>query len=285
MNDKTAHMLVPDRALGTAPADALSGALESELRYFEAAALSAHGSGWRFSALPGLGALAAGAVAFLDSAIPPKDLEDALLDLEDRFRVLGASYFRFYAEPQNAAVASLLTARGYAARTETIFARPIPGGGHMPRPDLMVARIEGDAAWRARLQLQRATMETSDGHASVPELWVEMERRKCENGGMESFLFRLQGEVVAAAGIVRCPPGTARLKNILVHRDYRRKGIGTTAIEVISLKGDAAGAKHLVTFAVSGSIGEKLYLKLGFSAIGALVEWLRPVSPSSLGPK
>ncbi|MGQ0740795.1 MAG: GNAT family N-acetyltransferase, partial [Alphaproteobacteria bacterium] len=244
-------------------ADALSGALASEHIYFEAAARTAFGPGWRFAAMPGLGALAAGAVDFLD-ADRPVYLENLITRLEAEFLAAGARYYRFYVDPQDSAAGKLLAAKGYARRTEIISVRPISGSRNVPRHELSVTRIESDEEWKDRLKLQQATDESSDGHTNAPELWVEMERRKCQSGRMEAFLLRRNGEVVAAAGIVSSPPATARLKNVLVHPDHRRKGIGTAAIEIVSAKGGAAAARQIVTFAVAGTIGERLYLKLDF---------------------
>lgn len=260
--------------------------MRSELIYFDAGARVASGPGWHFAAMPGLGPLTAAAVAFLDGgATQSAGLEKLISRLEAQFLAAGADNYRFYTQAHAAEARRLLTAKGYAARTEIISVRPIPHDGYGPHPGISAVPIIGDAEWNARLGLQYATDASTDGRANAPELWVEMERRKCQSGRMKAFLFRKKGEVVATAGLILCSPVTARLKNVLVHQDHRRQGIGSSVVELLSAKGQAAGAKQFVTFAISDSIGEELYPKLGFRPVGGQVEWVKPVSGKGRGQR
>jgi GNAT superfamily N-acetyltransferase len=89
----------------------------------------------------------------------------------------------------------------------------------------------------------------------------------------------LGGEVVGAVGAIR-GESILRLKNILIHPDHRRRGLGREMLNSLAALGRESGILEQAVFAVRGNAGERLYRACGMRPVGEVVEWSRPLGMS-----
>jgi GNAT superfamily N-acetyltransferase len=139
--------------------------------------------------------------------------------------------------------------------------------------------IEGDRAWEAKLALHRAARAGPDGHDTPPEAWVELERRKAEAGAFRPYLLvpgARRAPEHALGAVAYAPCGRLlRLKNLVVHPDHRRRGVGTAAVALGAQLAKSLGERTLGVFAIAGDIGERLYRRRGLQEIVRQTEWMR----------
>ncbi len=107
---------------------------------------------------------------------------------------------------------------------------------------------------------------------------MELERRKAADG-LENYLAKLGGEVVGAIGAIR-GESILRFKNILIHPDHRRRGLGRAMLSSLAALGRESGILEQAVFAVRGNAGEWLYRACGMRPVGEVVEWSRPLGMS-----
>jgi GNAT superfamily N-acetyltransferase len=108
---------------------------------------------------------------------------------------------------------------------------------------------------------------------------VELERRKAAHG-LESYLAMLGGEAVGAIGAIR-GESILRFKNILIHPDHRRRGLGRAMLNSLAALGRESGILEQAVFAVRGNAGERLYRACGMRVVGTVVEWSKPLGVSN----
>ena len=221
--------------------------------------------------MPGLTGLAAGAVVQRVNAEAAARMGNRwVAEVEGALEKVGAQLARIYLDTESPA-AALLRQAGYAMRPELVFAHSLDA----TTGDVELYRVEGDEAWDRKKQLHEEADRTPDGHPSSASDWIELERRKAADG-LESYLAMLNGEVVGAIGAVR-GDHILRFKNILIHPEHRRRGLGRAMLTSLAALGRESGILEQAVFAVRGNAGERLYRACGMRQVGTVVEWSKPL--------
>lgn len=264
-------------AAESAPAnDALNAALQSEFAYFRAGAVVRTGVDWFVTQMLGLEHIPSASYGFWDPACDnTAAARVAVTDIQTAFDQLGACQTRFYSKAISPLVAEFLGERGFLYREEVVFLQP----SHQPKQAgavLEMCAVTSEADWQDKLALHQTSHELSDGHQASPEEWVALERRKAETGDLTLYLFKLDGEIVATAGLMRPVKGTVRLKNLFVGGHHRGKRLGRAMLEALAERAHRTHSCRPVIYAVKGSVGERLYASSGFQAVGSVYEWIKP---------
>ena len=250
-------------------------AAATDALYFEMGAQVEQLPGAALAWMPGLTGLAAGAVVQrVDGATVARMGSGWVSEIEEALVRVGARLARIYLDDGNPAD-SLLRRAGYARRPELVFAHAFeraPG-------DVVLLRVERDEDWERKERLHGEADRTPDGHPSSASDWVELERRKAAHG-LESYLALLDGEVIGAIGAIR-GDRILRFKNILIHPDHRRRGLGRAMLGSLAALGRESGILEQAVFAVRGNAGERLYRACGMRTVGTVVEWSKPLGVSN----
>jgi GNAT superfamily N-acetyltransferase len=254
----------------------LSDAVDSDRLYFSLAATVEPLAGAELAWMPGLAHSSASVVV---QRIHPHAVSSggpAFLErIERRLRGMGTPVARLYLDPSPAAADAILVQAGYQARHELIFAGELRTG---PCDGLDIRPVTSDFDWRRKRAFHEETGERPDGHESIASDWVEMERRKCATGGMLAFSAEIEGRMVGVCNMLACRR-LVRLKNIAVHSDHRRQGIGSRMLALVAA---AVSPPRLPVciYAVAGEAGEFLYRAIGLAELGRVVEWSKPLAAS-----
>lgn len=243
----------------------------SDLRYFELGARVERIAGLRVAWMQGLEATLAGCVVLdADGLREARDIEAALDAVEARVTGLGGRV-RLYLRDGAPVVEAAMRVRGYASREETGFV--VREAFEAPCP-IALEPVEDDAGWELKLALHQRSADSPDGHEIAPERRVELERRKSRGGDMRVWLIRAGG---AVAGTFCTLENLAilRLKNLLVDRERRRRGIATSALSALFAMAER-GDRVLGLFAVTDSAEAGLYRRPEIVPVTHWVEWLGP---------
>ena len=89
--------------------------------------------------------------------------------------------------------------------------------------------VMSDLDWTTKRALHAASGTGPDGHDNAPGLWADLEQRKSEAGGLELNLVMRGGDVIGALGLM-AEKSILRLKNLVIHPDYRGSGFGAEAV-------------------------------------------------------
>ena len=225
--------------------------------------------------MPGLTALAAGAVVQrVDSESAARMGGAWVSEIEAALARVGAPLARIYLD-EGSPLDGLLRQAGYSMRPELVFAHALeatPG-------DVALHRVDSDEDWKRKERLHKDADRTPDGHPSSASDWVELERRKAAHG-LESYFASLDGEVIGAIGAIR-GEGILRFKNILIHPDRRRRGLGRAMLNSLAALGREHGILEQAVFAVRGNAGDLLYRACGMRPVGTVVEWSKALGVSN----
>ena len=250
-------------------------AAATDASYFEMAAEVEELPGAVLAWMPGLTSLAAGAVVQrVDGEAVTRVGERWVPEIERALGKVGAPLARVYLAAESPA-AGLLQQAGYVMRPELVFA-------HQMEPEvgaLDLCPVQSDEAWDRKKKLHEEADRTPDGHPSSASKWVELERRKAADG-LENYLAMRDGEVVGAIGAIR-GDNILRLKNILIHPDHRRRGLGRGMLDALAALGRESGILEQTVYAVRGNAGERLYRACGMRVIGSVVEWSKRLGESN----
>ena len=250
--------------------------LESDAAYFRAAAECEELLGFRISHMPGLESLAAACVVHKIANTDDGARAKWIPALENRISGLGYEHARFYQQYPDAEMEKQFRQSGYRPAEEiallNTFRKLPPAGSGAATAELRPVRSEQD--WSLKLALHREIPQGPDGHLSGAETWVRMERRKCAAGYMEPFLIVQGGEV---CGAVNFAPGSriGRLKNIVIHPRWQRKGMGVQAASLIARLAKDRGKKVAGCFAMSQGHAVKMYRKAGYFPVARQTEWYK----------
>jgi GNAT superfamily N-acetyltransferase len=94
---------------------------------------------------------------------------------------------------------------------------------------------------------------------------------KNQHGAM-SYLAYKGNDATTPVGLINCFPGYSSFKarpllnihDVVVHSDYRGKGIGTLLIEAVEMEAKTAGYCKLTLEVRTDNIAKQLYRRLGF---------------------
>lgn len=249
--------------------------------------------------MPELKALASSAV--VHRVAIPKEVSssfssmDWLNPFESILRQRKIPLSRIYVDDDETFSSSLqqqLLASGYVKRCEVALLGRHPKPEFQPMHDLRLEPVVTDADWKEKLFFHLDTSDGPDGYTNPANLWVEMERRKCQSmttksngygnqGGslMQAFLVRRNCDNVIVATIAAIVENDlVRFKNVVVSPCYRRQGIGLCTIHLIWKWAETKYPAHRVgLFAVEDGISERLYRRAGMYPIACQYEWTRPL--------
>lgn len=246
--------------------------IASDVRYFELGARIESISGARLAWMPGLTDVMAGCVVLGAEVWRDRSTADsALVAVERRVAGLGGARVRLYLEPSETALAEALVERGYTSREETGF---ILEGPLEVAALVSLHRIGTEAGWEIKRALHRESPDGVDGHPTAPERWVELERQKAGSGVFTPWLIQVEDRVAGTAGTIERGP-LLRLKNLLVHRDLRRRGAATAAVAAFGAMAQKSG-RTLGLFAVKDSPSASVYRGCRMTPVTRWVEWLGP---------
>lgn len=244
--------------------------IESDRLYFEAGARLETLEGATLSVLPGFETMHPGFVVTRVDAGRIADADRWVEALEARARVLGATP-RLYLDRPHAGLERALARGGFAAEDEIGFAflRPAPDPG-----DVRLVEVATEAHWDAKRALYAAAPPAPHGERTPAEAWVAFERLKTDAGYMTPYLIQAGGEVCGA--VAEAPVGRlSRIKNLVVHPGWRRKGLAMAGVAALARQAAERGFAAVGLFAVAGGAAERLYRKMGWTAITRQTEWTR----------
>jgi GNAT superfamily N-acetyltransferase len=254
------------------PADVLARAIETDRIYFEMGARILDLNGAALAWMPDISASPAAAVIHrVDPAKVAAAGAGWVENAERSLEQVGATLARIYLDGEDEALGALLRRAGYVAREELIFT----GRMLSPPTELVLTPVSSDADWSRKLRFHRDCEIAPDGHDNDPHDWVALERTKSANG-MDAFLAEIDGRPVGAIGAV-WSEGLLRLKNILVHPQYRRRAVGRAMLGKLADLGRERGISEQCVLAVKGEAGEHFYRRVGLHPIGAQVEWSKQI--------
>ncbi len=251
--------------------------LESDRRYFELGATVERIDRAQVAWMPGTAATPAGCVvqrvqeAAFDDPAPAAEWVDGVTR---RLRELGRGVARVYLDRPATVLEDALAAAGYGPRVEIgyLVEGVLPAG---PRSDVVLREVVDEDGWEAKRKLHAGSDVAADGHASVPEEWVDFERRKC-GGGMRAFLVEVDGQPCGAVATL-VQDGLLRAKNVFVHPERRREGIAAGTLRVLSRRAVDLGLGATGIFGVDGRPGAAVYVHLGMAPVVRQFEWSRPL--------
>jgi GNAT superfamily N-acetyltransferase len=250
-------------------------AAATDVAYFEMGAEIEDLPGAALAWMSGLTGLAAGAVVQrVNGEVAARMGSGWVSEIEEALASVGAPLARVYLD-EGGPAGALLGEAGYTMRPELVFAHamgPTPG-------EVELLRLDNDEAWDRKERLHKEADRTPDGHPSSASDWVELERRKAADG-LETYLAMIDGEVVGAIGAIR-GDRILRFKNILIHPDHRRRGLGRAMLNSLAALGRESGILEQTVFAVRGNAGERLYRACGMQTVGTVVEWSKPLGVSN----
>lgn len=258
--------------------------IASDVRYFELGSRVEPVAGVRLAWMPGLADLPAGCVVLgADDWAEGADHATAIDEIESRVGRIDGSRVRLYLERDVPELAGELRRRGYRPREE--IGLLLPWGGAPGAVRVLLQEIVDADGWDRKRALHAESPDSPDGHDTDAARWVELEERKVATGGLRPWLIRV-GDTVAGTACTMDESELMRLKNILVHRTLRRRGIATAAVAAFGELADRSG-RTLGLFGVPGTAGERVYRRCGMIPVVRWVEWLGPLRavPGSEGAR
>ena len=263
--------------------DFIRALLETDRHYFVLAAKRSSASGLELLYMEGHVNSPSGAVIWgVDGRCGEDGFRDMLLRAESELQHLGGRVMRVYLEdpvPQTRvnAFSRLL----YRPRTElALMARlPLPFGELDPTYRLRAVQNEQD--WRMKEALHAGEEGQPDGYRLSASAWVELERKKCATGQMSCYLVFWADEPVATVALMR-DGDVARLKNLYVGAQHRRRGVGLATILLLGQKANELGCRRFGCFAVEGGKALGVYERAGLRVVASVTEFSKELAPSRL---
>lgn len=248
--------------------------LASEREYFMAGAQNRSLCAGTLSQMPGLQHLPAGCVLHSVATPPqPGHVSGWLRVLERSFIRAGSRLCRFYLIGEGPALCRQLTAAGYTATEEIGYARELGGDLSGMTPHIGLRPLDTTRDWSQKVQLCVDAGHGPDGHDMHHGAYATLERSKCRSGYMRSYLYWLDGRAVGAVSLALLD-GFARLKNLLVHPEYRGQGIGRAMVIGTMAIAIRQGAERCGVFGATNT-ARHLYESCGLTRSMSQTEWAK----------
>ena len=255
--------------------------IDSDRQYFSAGAVSQRSAGAELVVLPGLAQHAAGAVAFIDDALPvlfrPRAWRDTMVAL---CRAEGASSVRIYTHASDSRLTAALDAAGFTACVEVAMA------GYAERiaaddcdTSVSIREVTNASGWETKRRLHERTPERPDGKDIDADSWVRLERNKVDARYMTAWLIERNGEPCGAFGL-SFRRDMVRFKNVFVLPEHRRRGVATSAVRLMGKLARARGYPALGCFVLPDADSAAVYERAGLARVGTQIEWTLPLAQS-----
>ncbi len=256
--------------------------------YFELGAKRSSDSGLDLIYMDGHQRSPGGAVVWgVDRQCDEDHFHTMLLDAEREFQALGGRVMRVYMEdPVPLPLGKTLSRLGYHSRVELALMAPLPlpSSADPPDPCYTLRAVTTDKQWRIKQSLHAGASEQPDGYDLSAADWVELERQKCETGGMQCYLVFSGDEPIAAVALIR-DRGVARLKNLYVASSHRKRGVGLTTIRLLANEAANLGYRRFGCFAVKGGNALRVYERAGLRIISSVTEFSKDLAQPALPNK
>ena len=250
--------------------------LESDAAYFDWGARCEPLEGAVLWYMPGLAGTAAGCVVH---RIQPQAIghPDAWIrHMEAAFARAGGSRPRLYTQAPAPQLEHALAAHGYRPREEIGMLCLTPQRGTAP---VKLLRVLTDAEWEDKSALHGVSGRGPDGHDTAATAWVDLERRKCEQGDMAVYLVASpEGEICATVAFAVIG-NLLRMKNLVVSGAWRGRGIGSATVRAAHDMAAELGLP-IGCFALAGEQAASIYAKSGMDVVTSQMEWVGPALPA-----
>jgi GNAT superfamily N-acetyltransferase len=253
--------------------------LESDAAYFDAAAMLEPIEGAVLSRLPGLEHLCAGAVVHrIEPGAIRLGAESWVASVEALSRTRQVQRVRMYLHRAEPKIERALRARKYAERREVGLVRTtsLAASDDHPFSKVYLEEVVDLSGWDEKRRVHESSDVSADGHPSDPRSWCEMEQRKSAHGYMRPFLIYHEASVCGTLCLAS-RGSLLRLKNLVIHPDWRGRGIATAAVRAAVQVAWRAGYESVGCFAIPGGPALTVYQQAGFHPIVTQTEWLQPV--------
>jgi GNAT superfamily N-acetyltransferase len=255
----------------------VSELLKSDGAYFRAAADCKTLQGCQLIRMPGLESLAAGCVVQTLAGCKHYDASARIQSVEERLLDLDCSHARFYQQYPDSRLEQCFIQRGYRAVEEIALLNTFNTCIDVEDEEIQLRPVCSEGDWSLKLSLHHETAEDPDGHCSSAVSWLDMERRKCEAGYMEPFLIYSHDEPCGAVNF-SLSKQLGRLKNLVIHPQWRRKGIGVEAAKLIACMARDHGKAAAGCFAIDNAPSLALYQSAGYVPVSKQIEWFKALT-------
>lgn len=252
--------------------------LESDRLYFEAGSQIKILPGAIIAAMPNLTHIPAGCVVHrIDAYDTVREWDEWVDQLEQQLQQLGCHAPRLYLDYSLPELEQVLLRRSYCSQIEVGLLDKTLTTTKLKRDLAVTLRpIVDERDWQKKLELHSEIEKGPDGHITNAHEWVELERRKCETGKMQVYFICIGNEICGTLGSLEVN-NLLRLKNLVVHANWRRQGIAQAAVQALRNEAIRLEKQAFGCFALINSIGQKVYQRVGLSIVIKQTEWYRGV--------
>jgi GNAT superfamily N-acetyltransferase len=246
--------------------------IESDRQYFELGARRTVLTGAEIAWLDGMADLPAAGV--VHRVVPGEVADPAgwVAELTAAQRDIGFTSGRVYLDEPCEPLEHQFVAEGWTMRREPalIAVENVPPSRG---PNVELLPVVVDADWDIKQAVHLADGIRPDGHPAPASRWVAMEQARVATGRLDAWLVRREG-IVCGTVLSMAVDGILRMKNLVVHPDHRRTGVGLGVLGRLDVMARER-ALVLGTFSVAGDVGELLYRAAAMQGVVEQREWSR----------
>ena len=251
----------------------LQALIGSEHDYFNAGSHNRSILSGEMSVTPKFESLASGCILHrIQPNIINKNFENWLSDVEIEFRKIGAPLCRFYFSQQSVVQNKILIDRGYEKVTEVGLAVSLDSFKSINTLKGELKLILDEKGWELKKALYKAAKLGPDGHDMKEGTYSDFEKVKCNAGYMISYLYWKDGKLIGVVSLAT-KDKFSRLKNLLVHPEYRGLGIGSEIVMALMKEAKSLGSTTFGVYAVENMNSHKLYKSCGMREVLQHTEW------------
>lgn len=251
----------------------LQALIGSEHDYFNAGSHNRRILAGEMSVTPKFESLASGCVLHsIQTNIINENFENWLNDVEEEFRKIGAPLCRFYFSHQSPLQNKILIDKGYEKVTEVGLAVSLDSVKSVNTPKGELKPILDGKGWELKKALYKSAKLGPDGHDMREGAYSDFEKVKCDAGYMTSYLYWKDSKLIGAVSLAT-KDKFSRLKNLLVHPEYRGLGIGSEIVIALMEEAKSLGSTTFGVYAVENMNSHKLYKSCGMREVLQHTEW------------